>query len=62
MINIEIATEMLKELSEESQISAFNFIQYLWDNDKKRKAERAQDSDENLIRDLAEFRKKHMRT
>lgn len=77
-MNIEIITDMLSGLSDNSRNSAYDYIRYLWEREGPQRQERAReafeqvdamigdnkgwDSEEDMIRDLAEFRRSRMRT
>lgn len=76
IVNAAMVTDLFEKLSEESQIAAASYIQYLMYMEGQRKAERARRafeavdamldgdtgwaSEEEMIADVAEFRRKRM--
>lgn len=74
-MNAAVITGLFEGLSEESQISALDYLRYLAERDGRRKADKARrifekvdtlldgdtgwESEEEMIADLAEFRRKN---
>lgn len=77
-VNTAMLADMLECLSEENRFAVFSYVQYLMDMEGRRKAQQAQRafenvdtilngdtgwaSEEEMIADLAEFRRKSMET